>query len=393
PALAEYEVPRWQFIPSEAETARFNEFKNFAVDNAKKGPEVILEITKQQFKFLETRLESELKKDLTELLAPIINSLKGIKDDTGNIEKGLITIETSIENYSKFILEKVNTYKNIGTDFKGDLTNLIISSKNDFDAIEKETKALKETIETQVNIIITSVTQLPGDVQKELPQALAEIKQIGPRIEAMVRDWTTQFKNSLDELLKGRKFDMAALEFSEKVDKLDIDNIPEKTVISLKKTGYRENGDDLAIKIIAGSAKANEVQVTESHELKLFMVLPHVKTIAGLIFAQSTAKAEKDAKFRMAPSYNILFKGFWDKKLRRKSVLYNRIFDFSFGLNLASLDLNNDNAQELGIGLVISGIADYIQIGYGYNITEKKPYWFFGLRLPLIPVVNLSNTR
>ncbi|HLP45721.1 MAG TPA: hypothetical protein VK469_07235, partial [Candidatus Kapabacteria bacterium] len=47
PALAEYEVPRWQFIPSEAETARFNEFKNFAVDNAKKGPEVILEITKQ----------------------------------------------------------------------------------------------------------------------------------------------------------------------------------------------------------------------------------------------------------------------------------------------------------------------------------------------------------
>ena len=303
----------------------------------------------------------------------------------------MITIETSIDNYSKFILEKVNKYKNIGTDFKGDLTGLIFSSKNDFDAIEKETKALKETIETQVNIIMTSITKLPGDVQKELPQALAEIKQIGPRIEAMVQDWTTQFKNSLDELLKGRKFDMAALEFSEEVDKLDIANIPEKTVISLKKTGYRENGDDLAIKIIAGSANANEVQVTETHELTLFMVLPHVRTIAGLIFAQSTDKTEKDAKFRMAPSYNILFKGFWDKKLRRKSVVYNRIFDFSFGLNLASLDFNNDDAQELGVGLVISGISDYMQIGYGYNITAKKPYWFFGLRLPLIPVVNLSN--
>ena len=63
PALAEYEVPRWQFAPSEADRASFDEFKKLAGENAEKGPVVILQITKQQFKFLETRLESELKED------------------------------------------------------------------------------------------------------------------------------------------------------------------------------------------------------------------------------------------------------------------------------------------------------------------------------------------
>lgn len=393
PALEEYEVPRWELVPSDAEKARFEEFKKFANENAEKGPNVIIEVAKEQLQYLKSRLQSELKKDITEVLMPITNSLRDIKDDTGNIRKGIDTINTSVENYIKFISEKADKYKNIGTNFNGDLTNLIVTVKNDFDAVINETKALKETIETQIKIIQTVLVQLPGDVKKGLTQAVEEIKQMGPRIEAMVHDWTSELKNNLNDLLKGRQFDMAALEFSKEIDKLDISNIPETTVISLKKTGYRENGDKLALKMIIGSAKANIEQITESHQLTLFMVLPHIRAIAGLIFAQSTAKAETDSTFHMSPSYNILLNGIWDKKLRRKSVIYNRIFDFSFGLNLASLDFNNDNALELGVGLVISGFCDYLQIGYGYNITMKKPYWFFGLRLPLFPGVNLSNAK
>ena len=393
PALGEYEVPRWEFVPSNAEQARFEELKNFAAANAEKGPKVILQLSQQQLKSMETRLKSELKKDIDELLTPITNSLNVIKDDTGNIQKGIDTIKTSAENYEKSVSEIVTKYTNIGSDFNGDLANLIISLKNDFDAIVNKTQSLEETIETQSTIIKTALTQLPGDVKQGFIQSVEGLKQIGPRIEAMIHDWTSQLQTNLDELLKGRQFDMAALKFSEEVDKLDISNIPEKTALSLKKTGYREEGDKLALKMVIGSSNAGMEKITESHELSLFMVLPHIKTIAGLIFAQSTAKAEKDTKFHMSPSYNILLNGIWDKKLRRKSVIYNRIFDFSFGLNLASLDFNNDSAQELGVGLVISGFSNYLQVGYGYNMTLEKPYWFFGLQIPLIPVVNLSNTR
>ena len=63
-----------------------------------------------------------------------------------------------------------------------------------------------------------------------------------------------------------------------------------------------------------------------------------------------------------------------------------------FGLNLAALDFNHDDAQELGVGLGVSAIRDFLTFGYGYNVTQGVRYWFFGLRLP-VPGISVNGTR
>ncbi|MCU0288809.1 MAG: hypothetical protein MUF15_20740, partial [Acidobacteria bacterium] len=386
PGQTEYVVPRWQFVPTESESNNFYQFKSLAAENSARYPILILEMTREQFVLLENRLRLEMR-DISDRLTPITNNIRNINADTSNIQGALNTLRTLISDYTNFVLGITAKYKNIPAQSNVGPANLIASANEDFAAIERETLTLKEKIGSQIALVERELQLLPGGVGQGNIIIIGPLGLIGPRIELQIVSWIFQAKNRLDELLKGRKFDMAALELSEAVTKMDINNIPEKTVISLKKTGIRENGDVLAIKMIVGGAKTKGAQVTETHEVTLFMVLPHIKTVAGLIFAHSTAKADQDTKFHMSPSYNFLFKGILDQKLRRKSILYNRIFEFSFGLNLASLDLNNDYVQELGIALVISAFADLAQIGYGYNITEKKPYWFFGIRLPLFPVI------
>ena len=63
---------------------------------------------------------------------------------------------------------------------------------------------------------------------------------------------------------------------------------------------------------------------------------------------------------------------------------HTNVLDCGVGLNLAALDFNHDDSQELGIGVVLSGLLENLmQVGYGYNVKAGVPYAFFGLRLPL----------
>jgi hypothetical protein len=397
PEQDEYIVPRWQFVPSEEEQKKLEELTKFTKENEGKGPKVILEIAKKRFNSLEGLLRTKLNEAIQELIKSIKADLEKIKDKVPKIIQALETLETTAKDYVEFINKIVEKYKNIESTYQGDLTKFIIESKTDLDAIIKQTDDLKTTFETNIKLIENELKNLPTNIKQFITQFITQTiekgKDVISAIKGELKKMAAHVGDKLKELLNGRAFDMAALEFSEKVFKLNILNTPDKTTLPLKKTGYRENGDKFAVKLVVGSAKTNKIEITESRAFTLFMVLPHIKTIAGLIFTQATGEGEDDPPFQMAPSYNILFKGLWDKKKRRKSILYNRLWDFSFGLNLASLDFNNDNTQELGVGIVLSGIKDYMQVGYGYNIMEKKPYWFFGLRIPIIPAINLSTNK
>ena len=73
-------------------------------------------------------------------------------------------------------------------------------------------------------------------------------------------------------------------------------------------------------------------------------------------------------------------------------MLWNSLFDPGVGLNVAAQDFNHDDGQELGIGLAVSAFRDFITVGYGYNVSQSVPYWFFGLRLP-VPGATINGTK
>ena len=64
-------------------------------------------------------------------------------------------------------------------------------------------------------------------------------------------------------------------------------------------------------------------------------------------------------------------------------MFYNKYFTPGIGVNVSTLDFNNDNTPEIGIGLTAAFFKDYLQIGYGRNMASDDNFWLFGLRLPL----------
>jgi len=116
-------------------------------------------------------------------------------------------------------------------------------------------------------------------------------------------------------------------------------------------------------------------------------VQPHIETLVGLIFADPLGEPglSSGSRFQAGPSYSVLL-----KRGSRKSEIKNRLFLLSYGVNVAALDFDHDDNPEFGIGLAGSILADYLQLGIGYNIPDDQSYWFLGIRLPL-PTFPLSG--
>ena len=198
-------------------------------------------------------------------------------------------------------------------------------------------------------------------------------------------------KKGAEELITGRELDIAALEFGNDVYKLTLSDLPVSVELDLVNTGVRTDGDRLALKMTVSDRSSVQPVVLESRELYLFRVLPHIVTTVGVIFADPLANTAIQTQFQMAPSFNILFKGIGDQGCRRKSVIYNRLLDWGIGLNISAPDFNHDDVPEMTAGIVISGLHDYLQSGFGFNVFTGDPFWFFGLRFP-VPSFNISTS-
>lgn len=197
------------------------------------------------------------------------------------------------------------------------------------------------------------------------------------------------FKNEIQQSIAvffgSRRFDKIAHEFCDRVFQLELDKIPDKTELDLKNTGFRQAGDSLFVLIGAGThgEKAREVEAARFY---LYNTTWHPELKVGLIFASPIGQWALPKKFQAAPAYSILF-----KKASRKNVDWNEIVCPGIGINVAALDFDNDEGLELGLGAVLSVLRDYVQVGYGFNITQNKRYWFLGVRLPF-PVSGSSGS-
>ena len=387
-----YEVERWKFLPTEDQIEKFQEIQKLSKENRDNGLEILKTSLQNQLDVIKTfgylKLErlidginAEIQSLQKQLGASIDPSLLNVINDT---KKFIATTQIFIKD----IKVRFDYYQTITSIKEANLDSLVKHIKCDIDfltnkdglSILQEAKKLSKQIGSIPSAALTTA--------KNFQQLLDSLsKNYEERFELVMKNADTK----ITELLYGRKIDIAALEFGEDVYKLALTDVPLSSELDLLTTGYRENGDRLAFKLTVNSAKNKSQNILETREIYLYQVLPHVTTTVGVIFADPLAKTSISTKFQMAPYYNLLFKGLFDQNLKRKSVVYNRMFDGGWGLHVSAPDFNKDDVPEIGLGIVISLLHDYLQTGFAFNVCTGDPYWFIGIRIP-IPSYNFTQT-
>lgn len=292
-------------------------------------------------------VETEIAKNKEKLikLAASVDLLKT------NFEK------TDQDNYLKNLTESISSVSDNYLDLKQSLNDLFSKFSNEtLPEFQSALSDLKSGIENGTKLVNQQIEAIKSFIGSNI------LKQIGITI-------------NIDESL---------LKLGDEVSKIPLDNIQPQTILDLKKTVVRKNGDRLIFKaVLEKSLQKNnkpELITIDYTSIGLYQMGLHNSFEATLILANDlSGQFASKKQFQFAPAYSVLFKsGF------RESSFYNNFLDFGLGLNVATLDFNKDDNPEVGIGLVFASFKDYLQVGYGRNFGVDQNYWFFGIRLPFL---------
>lgn len=385
-----YTVDRWQFIPTGEQLKELEAIQQLAQENRDLGL-TILKVTAQNqleaikafgneklHKFAKD-LEDEILLVKTRLIGPVDPMLTEVLDSLDAIRPLITGFTTEIET-------RLSYYKTIFIVKDIDVNTFLYHAETDISFI---TSGDGYIIKNKIVALAEQFDALAPDLADLVDSTKYLVKGLHDEFLSGFRSFKALAKKKASEFINGVELDLAALEFSNEVYKLAITDLPTSTDLDLINTGVRKDGDRLVLKMTVLEKNNPQVRTLETRELYLFRVLPHVITTVGVIFADPLANTAIQTQFQMAPSCNFLFKGLGDQKCRRRSVAYNRMFDWGFGLHIAAPDFDKDDVPELSAGLVVSTLHDYLQSGFGINIFTGDPYWFFGLRFP-IPTFNIG---
>jgi hypothetical protein len=387
-----YEVERWQFIPTDQQLQEIKEIQQLAKENRDLGVNILNSIAQNQLQAfkrfgsmklqeLVLKLDTETKNVSESLGSSIDPRLKQAVDSIINLNVTILAFKNNLD-------EKLNYYSTISFVKEYALEDFIKQAAEDIRFITTgDGLILKNKIEklgAQLSQIDDAILQSAQNVKALFGNLHTEFISGFNSFEASVR-------KKAEELIMGKKLDIAALEFGNEVFKLTLSDLPQHTELDLFNTGVRTDGDRLVLKLAVSDKNTVKPITLETRELYMFKVLPHIISTVGVIFADPLANTGVQTQFQMAPSYSVLYKGLGDQDCRRKSVVYNRLFDWGIGLNISAPDFNKDDVPELGAGVVISCLHDYLQSGFAFNVFTGDPYWFFGLRFP-IPSFNVSTS-
>lgn len=375
-----YEVDRWQILPTEKQLKEFEEFSKLAKENKTNGLTALKNIVNNQLTYLKKIFSNELEK----LLNQINKDLRAIPvaTEVNQIIVDFTSFKSELEVFEKDIKKRVSYYENLNFNNQSIVFQVISQIKNDVDLIDKEGKILL----AKASSLYARIKQLGS--QENLEDTVNDLKE---NIESWIRiALNGDIISSINELLSGTPIDFSLLKFSNQVFKLSLKDLPKQTDLDLIAAGKRKSGDRIAFKLEVNSKK--KLVYSENREVYMYKVLPHLEGSVGVVFADPLAKTGVKTQFQMAPYYNLIFKGIWDQKARRKSITYNRIFDWGVGLHMSAPDFDADDVPELGVGVVASLLHDYVQSGIAINVFTGDPYWFFGLKLP-VPSFNIGTVR
>ncbi|WP_298539636.1 hypothetical protein [uncultured Aquimarina sp.] len=373
-----YEVERWQILPTEEQQKQLEELSALANKNKNNGLSALRDVIDIQIE----HLKQTLKVEFTSIVSQITQDIEQISDPQLNqFITDFNSFKSDLENFEIEIRKRISFYENLKINDQTSFFQVVSQIESDINFITKEDG--KQLLDKAVSLY---------DQVKNLVN-IQNLKKYVNDLKVYLEKWVRIISDSnsvqsIEALILGTPIDFSLLKFSDKVFKLSLANMPTQTDLDLFTTGIRGSGDRIAFKFEINSKK--KLIYRENREVYMYRILPHIESTVGVIFADPLARTNVKTQFQMAPYYNLILKGLWDQKIRRRSVAYNRIFDWGIGLHISAPDFDGDDVPELGAGLVVSILHDYVQTGAAINVFTGDPYWYFGLRLP-VPSFNIGS--
>ncbi|MDB4920728.1 hypothetical protein [Mucilaginibacter sp.] len=373
-----YTVERWQYLPTADQIDQYTQLQDFAKKNRDSGLDLLKASLNQYLDAFKAYAQKLLDNNLTDLT----NAYNLIKNDYNGtpISGEMLQLKTDFETLSNLIKTNIAFYNNIQQSGNISTTGIIAQVINDISTINQTIAQAK----ADVDGLNKSISLLPPKLKQE-GQSLVNL--LKSKYDSLFTSIDTKFLSAVGA---GYQTDIAALEYSDKVLKLSLTDLPLNTELDLNNTGERKAGDKISLKI--STVSNGKTTNLDSYTVTMYRVLIHLEGTVGLLFAHPLVHTDIRGDFQMAPYFNLLFKGVWPwtENYHRRSAINNGLLDFSFGLQVSSPDFNKDDVPELGVGLVLSGFKDILQVGIAHNVFLSKPFVFFGIRLP-IPATNFGS--
>lgn len=376
-----YEVERWRFTPTKEQLEELERLQELAKSDELREANLV-DIIKSKYV---SAVINELKNRLSIRLEEFKNKSEGIVGSLpiGPVKTDIQQLISSTKTFLDFVRTKLDFYINIKNN-PTSVPQLLANITGDvkfFDSTQKAIRSLLGTLKTDIAAATSAIRTAVADISSIIPGLLVGLAN-------------DLLDHKILDILSSRPINDLALEFTEKVIPLSLQDLPEESPTDLRYAGFREPGDRVVVKLVVTKGGLDNRLFQETRDITLYRILSHIETTVGVIFAHPLSESSIKKDFQMAPYYNALFKGIFgaSKKWKRNSGLPNTILDMSFGLHVSTPDFDKDDVPELGFGIVMSTLKDFLQVGVAYNIFHGTPYVFFGAKLP-IGNINLGSNR
>lgn len=317
----------------------------------------------------------------------------------GQNDSMLITIQRSFRSiHTKIVTlrEKISAFIKLVQTFQKNKNSFALSSEliNStrilFSELTSDLKSLENDL-TDFNELTkdSSVKEKLNKINFEISDKFSNCTE---KISRITSNYLSILSKALDFVYGDNKlaFAKANLEFTSKVKRFLLEDIPGSTRLDLRKIGIRNNSDQIHLRAVVekedqiSNEKLKSIEI-DRRVLLMYQLGFHVGYSVGTVFVNPWDKKGVTLKseFQMVPSYSIFTR--WGTR----SASFNRIWKPGLGLNIATPDFDQNSNPELGLGLVITLFCDVVQVGVGKNIRgdNSASYWFFGLQLPLDLIV------
>lgn len=378
-----FEVERWQIIPTEEQIQQFRTLQQYAQENKDNCNEMLKKMLKNEVLQLQEFAQHEFANQIASFRSEIQQlKRKGITPITTDLS----ILEEDVVSLKNQLIQRVSYFQGLGSNTPEDPFDIVSRIGTDISFL-KNGIILK--IKADFENLLTTIQEQPRVIRSEIKDTEVRIQNLKQQYESWYSHLESMFNQpGLLNILGGVVIDTKSLEFSDQVQSFSLDDLPRETTLDLLTTGRRKEGDQIAFKLEI--KKQEEIVYDDNKVIGMYKILPHIEGTVGVVFADPLAHTAVKTQFQMAPYYNMLLKGVFDQQLRRRSVLYNKLFDMGIGLHVSAPDFDGDDIPELGTGIVVSMLSDYVQSGMAINVFTGDPYWFFGVKLP-VPSFNIGN--
>lgn len=230
---------------------------------------------------------------------------------------------------------------------------------------------------------------------------VSEFQQLFNKAETCIglieadKDKFSKAVNGFKQFLTSNKVYLSENLVAENVFEFSFDRIPPIGLIELQLTGQRKDRDKVYLKALVGKPDKNsdqlkDVTTVESRTLTMYRIGGYSTTKVHLAAAAPFDGEGLDLKnkFQFAPSASLLF------KFGVRSKVWNNYFDFGWGINVGSTDMNLDGIPDISLGGVHTFFRDIVSIGINYNFAIDRPIYYFGVSLPFaIPGLPINTVK